>query len=315
VNEPYTLFDAAYGAARWGWYIAAFLLIGAGSYAPVLGRVRPGAAPLPQAVEAEFSQRAARLGLLAALALLPLAALRLWLQSRSLLDPGEPITGEFLGAVLGSTWGHGWVRQGAMSVVALVAFGLARSGGRLAWAAAAMSGAGLALTAGMTGHAATEKAGTLGLLLDGAHLWCGGLWLGGLAVLLGAGIPGCRALPDDARGGAIRGIVGGFSRRALVAAPLTVLLGAGLAVRHIGWGWPLHLLDRGYGWALLAKLAALAVVGALGAWNWRVVQPSLGSAAGEPRLRRSGRLELLAGALLLAATAVLVALPLPGEAM
>ena len=42
MSEPYTLLDAAYAAARWGWYLAAFLILGAGSYAPFLVRLRTG---------------------------------------------------------------------------------------------------------------------------------------------------------------------------------------------------------------------------------------------------------------------------------
>jgi putative copper export protein len=67
--------------------------------------------------------------------------------------------------------------------------------------------------------------------------------------------------------------------------------------------------------ALAVKLAALVLVGALGAYNWRVIQPSLARPEAERRLVRSARLELLSGLLLLAATAVLVALPLPGDDM
>jgi len=66
---------------------------------------------------------------------------------------------------------------------------------------------------------------------------------------------------------------------------------------------------------LAIKLAALAGVAALGAFNWRVVQPALSRPAGESRLRSAAVFELVLGVILLAATAVLVALPLPGDGM
>src|SRR5437773_2547986 len=40
VNVPVSLAEAAYAVARWGWLLATFLLLGAGSYAPFLFRTR-----------------------------------------------------------------------------------------------------------------------------------------------------------------------------------------------------------------------------------------------------------------------------------
>jgi putative copper export protein len=61
------------------------------------------------------------------------------------------------------------------------------------------------------------------------------------------------------------------------------------------------------------KLGLLALIAGLGAYNWRVAQPGLHHPDGERRFRKSGALEVAFGTLLLLATAVLVALPLPGE--
>jgi putative copper export protein len=60
------------------------------------------------------------------------------------------------------------------------------------------------------------------------------------------------------------------------------------------------------------KLCCLGGVAALGAYNWRVVQPKLEAGAGDDLLRRSAWTELALGAVLLIVTAVLVALPAPG---
>ena len=315
MTEAYTLLDAAYAAARWGWYLAIFLVLGASSYAPFLFSARTGLSTTHAGLATDIAGRAARIGLTAAGLALGFALLRLYLQSRTLLDAGEPLTRDFLGAVLGTGWGAGWLRQAAMAVLAVAGFAGARRGSRFAWMVAAAAGGGLGLVAGMTGHAGTPRGGSLGLFLNAAHVWAGGFWLGGLAVLVAAALPACRALPADERPPLVRALVADFSRRALVFAPLTVVFGGWLAVRYLGWSWPFSLFEARYGTVLAIKLAVLAGVALLGAWNWRVVQPKLAGPSGESRLRRSGILELLLGVLLLAATAALVALPLPGDDM
>ena len=57
--------------------------------------------------------------------------------------------------------------------------------------------------------------------------------------------------------------------------------------------------------------ALLAGVAALGFYNWRRVLPTLGDDAATHRLRRSARVELGLGLVVLLVTAVLVALPTP----
>jgi putative copper export protein len=305
-----SLVDASYAAARWGWYLAVFLVVGAASYAPFFFRL-PGLRASHPELGRELTRRAARLGFGATIVLLSLTAVRLYLQARTLNDPAEPLTAEFLGTVLGTRWGKGWELQAGIGVLALIAFTAARRGARWGWLLALLACTGLGLTAGMTGHANSAKAGKLGLVLDAAHLLAGALWLGGLAVLFVAGLGACRSVAAAERPTVLRILVAGFSRRALVVAPLTVALGVWLAARYLGWVWPLHLLDSPYGWVLAGKLAALLGVGALGAYNWRITQPRLARDEGEARLRRFSALELWFGVILLGLTAVLVALPFP----
>ena len=57
----------------------------------------------------------------------------------------------------------------------------------------------------------------------------------------------------------------------------------------------------------------LAVMAALGAYNWRRVAPALEGADGARRLQKSAGAELLLAVLILAVTAVLVATPTPGS--
>jgi hypothetical protein len=129
VSDPYTLLDAVYAAARWGWYLSVFLLLGAGSYAPFLFRHRTGLEATDPDVARALALRAARIGLFAGVASLCFTVLRLYLQARTLADPDEPVTRELVGAVLSTAWGHGWVRQ--MVPGAIGGAGLRRSEGRL----------------------------------------------------------------------------------------------------------------------------------------------------------------------------------------
>ena len=312
MSLSFSLLDAAYAAARWGWYVAAFLLLGAGSYAPFLFRVRTGLHSTDPDFAAELSRRAARIGSWAAVSLLGFTLVRFWCQARVLNEPGEPLTGDFLRAVLNSAWGHGWQRQLMMGVLAAVAFAAARSGSRFGWMVATAASGGVGFTLGMTGHASsTVSAGPSAVLLDAIHVWAGGLWLGGLAVLLIAGFAASRRLSQPERTSILRALVADFSRRALLLAPLAIGFGIWLAARYLGWSWPLHLFESSYGWVLAGKLAVLAAVGAVGAYNWRVTQPGLASEGGDLRLRRFSKVELWCGAIVLAITAILVSLPFP----
>jgi putative copper export protein len=317
VSALFSRVDAVYAAARWGWFVATFLLLGAASYAPFLFRARTALHRTDPDVARELARRAAVIGLVASLTLLGLALLRLYLQALTLVDPGEPVTGEFLRAVLSSSWGKGWLRQVTMVVLATLAFAAALSGAgaRLGWLVASAASGGLGVTAGMTGHANTARAGMGGLLLDAAHVWTGGLWLGGLAVMLIAGLGACHRAKREERSSLIRALVADFSRRALLFGPLTIALGIWLAARYLGWRWPFHLAESTYGWVLGGKLAALAGVAALGGYNWRITRSRLARDRGEARLRRFGALELFFGSVLLAITAILVALPLPEARM
>lgn len=309
----YALLDAVYAAARWGWYLSVFLVLGAGSYAPFLFRRRTALEATDPDVAIGLAHRAARIGLMAALALLVFTTLRLYLQAKILIDPDEPVTGDLIKAVLQSGWGHGWQRQAALALLATFTFWAATADSRIGWMVSNAAGGGLGLVAGMTGHAVTERAGAIGWILDAAHVWAGGFWLGGLAVMLLAGLGACRGLPPERRMPLMRALVGDFSRRALIFGPLAIGLGVWLSIRYLGWTWPLHLFSTSYTTALAVKLGVLVVIAGLGAYNWRVAQPGLVHASGEKSFRKSGTLEVTFGALLLLATAVLVALPLPGE--
>jgi copper transport protein len=108
---------------------------------------------------------------------------------------------------------------------------------------------------------------------------------------------------------AVARMVARFSPVALTGAALAVGAGLLLAVAYVGDFAALG--GTTYGRTLLVKVGCLGFTAALGAWNWRRVRPRLGTPAATATLRRSAALELILGFCLLAATAVLVALPAP----
>ena len=68
-------------------------------------------------------------------------------------------------------------------------------------------------------------------------------------------------------------------------------------------------------WHLSQKLLFLAGVIGTGFYNWRVVQPTLGSDVATTRFRRSASSERAIGAIVIVVTAVLVAMPTPTDAL
>jgi putative copper export protein len=188
-------------------------------------------------------------------------------------------------------------------VAALIGFVMAANGRRGGWP--------LALV-GMVGASLIDiLVGRWSHLANAVHRLAGGLWLGTLFVLVVAGLG--VVLHDerarDRRGAIAARMVNGFSPLALSCGLIIVLTGLTTAWLHLN---PLSSLwTTPYGYTLLAKLALVCVVFALGAWNWKRQRPSLGSEDAARAIKRSSKAELTAAALVLAASAVLVSLPSP----
>jgi len=148
-------------------------------------------------------------------------------------------------------------------------------------------------------------------LANPMHVLAGGLWIGTLFVMVVAGIAVVlnNEVARDQRGPMVSDMVYSFSPLALVSAGVLVLFGVIIAWEH------LHVLSNlwrsAYGITLLVKLCFVAVVFGLGAWNWRRNKPALGSEAAAVTLRRSATSEVIAAALVLAVTAVLLSIPAP----
>lgn len=185
----------------------------------------------------------------------------------------------------------------------LAAFGLALARARWAWCAAAVVAVGFALR--------TLPGGQWATLVNPLHEVGAGLWLGTLFVLVVAGLPAILfgATSRERRGPLVAELLSRFSPLALTAAALLGITGVITAWRHLKY--VAAIWTTPYGYALDAKLAVVAIVLALGAWNWRRMVPKLGAEDSAHALRRSSTAELIFALIVLLITAILVVLPSP----
>lgn len=253
----------------------------------------------------------ASLGAGAAGVLVLVTVARLLLQSYTLHGSGAIFDGHVLGAMITeSEWGLVWLFQLAAALVTLIAFATIRRGSSGAWLAASLGAIFVAISLALGGHAvAVPRFVTATVVAHVVHTVAASGWLGTLLAIVLVGLPLARRLDRDDRWAVVRDIVHTFSPAALVFAGITVLAGVFIAWTHLGTVPALWTTD--YGRVLLAKLAFLTLTAATGAYNWLRVRPSLGDQVSAGRLKRSSIVELAIAALILVATAVLVATPPP----
>jgi putative copper export protein/methionine-rich copper-binding protein CopC len=313
-------FDAqstGYVIVRFVLYAALLVVIGVVAFRfMVLGLMgRGGMADVPFVEDA--ARRAATVGMRAASILLLACLARLLAQSMAL---GGSTLGESQrlgGLLLATGWGRAWVIQLSASAIVIAAMRSARHapgrGLRRSWVTAGIAALVLAFTPAFASHAAsTPDRSALAIAADGLHVLGASGWLGTLLVVLLAGIPSAMALAQG-RGTAVAALFNAFSPTAVGFAALVGLTGVFAAWLHVGGFAPLW--ESTYGRLLIAKLAVLVGAALIGAYHWLVVRPSLGSDAAAVRIRRSASIEVALGALVLAVTAILVAMPTPMDAM
>jgi putative copper export protein len=298
-----------YALGRWLAYLSSLALIGSCVFAALLPRWRADDDD-ETALAARALDRVWRVAVGAAILLLGAHLLRAYGQVRSFLDPIEPTTWDVAQPVLfQTTWGRGWIAQVAAAALSVVIASLAPRRAPSGLALLGTAALAVACASPLTGHAVEHPWGiTLGVGLHALHLIGGGVWLGSLFSVAACGLAG-GAPKRPADHAAIARMISVFSPVALTGAGLAV--GAGLLIAYAYIGDLASLWGSTYGRTLLVKTALLAVTMALGAWNWRRVSPRLGEAGATRELSRSATIELVIGALLLATTAVLVALPAP----
>ncbi|HEX6534853.1 MAG TPA: CopD family protein [Gemmatimonadaceae bacterium] len=300
--EPSSLFTLGDAVTEYIGFLASFGVFGALGfrYAVLRG---PHAAPAfagglggggEAGVYARAERGAARIGIVGALLLLVNIAFSLWQRAAE-----RHLT-------LADAAARGGARLLAVVVFALlflVVFTAALRGARGAWTAAAILGVAFVLRDVVSLRWKAE--------VNPLHETAASLWIGTLFVVVAAGLPAVlyAASPRERRGPLVADMIGRFSPLALGAAALLLLTGLTTAWLHLKrlsalWTTP-------YGLTLIAKLCVVAIVAALGAWNWRRMRPRLGGEEAAHAIRRTASTELAVAAVVLALTAVLVSLPSP----
>ncbi len=212
-----------------------------------------------------------------------------------------------LGELLDTAVGEALVWRGAGLGIAGVALLLAAWVPRIRRPALTVAAVGALATIAVHVEAGHAAAGTWSELLtvvsQVAHFAAAGIWFGGLAALM----LGIRGEPSANKAVAVR-------RFALVAAGALVVVVATGTLRAIDeLTSPADLLETGYGRAVLAKIALIALIAALAIRNRRRNVPAAGSDL-DP-LRRTSRIELglAAGAIAVAAVLGTLAPPVTGQ--
>ena len=312
----------AYVGLRWAQFMALLLVVGAVAFRQLILRIVQRKTTSDSLMLEAADARAARVGHLAAAALGVTLVLRLLAQSYAMHGAAQAWDVSLSTAMIrNTTWGKGWLLQLVGVVVAGLGFHLAARarrtlGGRdggvpnrgVGWTLATVGTVLLAFSPAFSGHAsASPTLRTLAIAADGLHVLAASSWLGSLVLVLTAGLPAVMSLAATDRGPTVAALINAFSPVALASAALAVGSGVFAAWLHVGripnlWG-------TRYGITLLVKLTILGVVALTGFYNWRFVQPRLGTDDATRQLRRSASVEVMVAVIVLLVTAVLVATP------
>ena len=295
--------------SRWLTYLAIMLMVGSVTFGAITRRAFRRSGTPSDELEAWYRRAGLRWGLIGSVMFLLAAAGRLYAQVVAFLFPGDPLTLADFGTIVFDTgWGERWLIQVGAGLSAAVGFALARRGAPGGGPVAVAGAIATAVTLPLTGHAlAASWHWSITLPLQALHVLAGATWLGSLLLLVlvvfGAGADAER------RERTVADLIAVFSPVAMVGVAGAVVMGTVLSVSYVG-SWA-GLWQTAYGRTLLVKIGLLGLTALLGVYNWRRLRPRLGTPGSAGRLFQSARLELLVGALLLVATAILVALPAP----
>ena len=295
---------ALLAGAKWITYAGLIGLTGA----VAVGRLSSPASRFVQPGDGVVERRLGALTAGSAAMLLAGTAARLYAQTWSVFGLDEPVTLELVRVVgIDSRWGGRWQPQAGFAVLAAVAAAAWKWSPRGGWWIAAAAVAGAWVTLPLTGHAMSFES-RLPWVAQVAHGIGAGAWIGALAALV-AVVSGLARQPVG-RGPTVV-LAGRFSPLAVAAVGLIAVSGIVTAVFYVTAF--ADLWTTGYGRVLLLKVALFLATGAIGAYNWRILLPRLGTGTGVRALLRSARLELTLAAAVLLATAVLVHLAIPSE--
>ena len=275
----------------------------------VLTRVDDIEAATRAEIAAEIAGRAV---LLTGVLLLATAA-KLYLQNRMMSGSAASDLAHMESMSMETHWGAAWRLQFGAVIGALIGFAMASRRIAGGWAVAALACVVLAAGVALSGHAAAAPDWrALAIVDDALHVVGASAWLGSLLWLLVVGVRATKLAAAE-RAHRVASLVTAFSPVALGSAALVVLTGVVSAWLRLG-SVP-ALWSSSYGQVLLVKLLFLIGVIGTGFYNWRVVQPALGTEVATARFRRSASSELAIGAIVIVVTAVLVAMPTPADAL
>lgn len=292
-------------AIRWAEFVALFTVLGAVVFRLVIVQ-RAG---WNDGAEAEAADRARRYGQYAVVLFLITTLMRLSAES-DLVPFGDGRLTKMLLVIRDTHWGLGWAVGAVGVVLAGVGFSIAFRG-LTGWGIAAVGAIAMSVGETLTSHATSAaQYQPLAVATDFVHVAAAGAWLGGLALVLFAGLPSLASTGEpDAAGSRL---VRSFHQSAVESVTLVLLSAIVSAWLRLGsWG---DFTDTLYGRVLFRKIVFVVIVLLVGAYHWRkaVVPDWTSGTAG--RFRRSAVLELLVAAVVLGFTAVLVASALPDDA-
>ena len=285
-------------------FLGLLALVGAISFKLFVLR---GAGAVPVDLKQKMSQRAARLGMISAVAVIFVALLRLYLESQMMSAmpdmPGIKAMG--VGTMVMQTdWGFAFRVQLAAATAALIGFALVRRRLRGGWFVATASALVLAITPALGGHAAaTPRFTSLMILADWLHVLGGASWLGSLLSVMVIGVPIALTLEPPQAWSSVASLVNAFSPLALGSAGVVIASGvfaSWVHLQHLSALW-----QTTYGKTLLVKLLFVGITFAIGAYNFQRVQPQLLTDIGASRLRKSAATELAVGFMILLVTGLL----------
>ncbi len=257
------------GVARAGSYLGVLLAAGALLWSIAVARGRYRDEECGHA--ATWARRGAVLAIVTTVVAVPIQAM-----ATSGLGPAALISGRVMGETLGSS-------VGIAAIVRLVGLGALLLALRGATRSSAAGGRGV-LLAGVPalvalgsfvvdGHTRTVEPAWLLVIGDAVHLLAGAAWFGGLVLLVR--FVRARRLDDDPVGAA--DTVARFSRLALWSLVTVAVAGSAM-----GWALvrqPRTLTTTDYGWTLIVKVALVAVVVLVAAYNNRRLVPAITAAA------------------------------------
>lgn len=266
-------------------------------------------------VSARGSRRAARLGVIACIAVLAAAVVKLGLQTAEMRFPTDSWLDVGAQMLFDTSWGTVWMIQFACAVLLAMSFTLARKDALPRWRTVALLSLVLAASSAFSSHAmSARRFGTYAIAADalhvvGASVWIGTLFVMFLSVMRGDSTePGSELTVSEQRANYVGLLLRAYSPVAQVSVAMVVVSGVVSSLAHLSRIGDLFATP--YGQALWRKLIFVVLVMALGFRNWKLLTPSL-EKAGPARLTRGMLAELVMAVVVLALTSALVVTPPP----